>query len=323
VAKVVVALSVAFAVAGSASGAVAGGGIALPRTGIAVETGRGVALVDIGGRVRRFLPGFSLREGAVERPGQVELRDRAGKPYELRAGALVRVPSGSITLEGGYSLRFGTHWTLRHGTQIVERIRRFTHVELDSFGSVLSVVPGHFGAATAGVARDLRTGKTRTLLRGCRVGARSGRVEYDLCGYPYVQGQPSMIVRSDQRGRRTLVGPAEHQPHGPAGWWQSVSLAPDGRTLLAQWSGECEVPTAYRIDTAGGRMTILGRSRSGQPVESRTLGWNGSEALVALPHSLCTGSAEEPGIYAFKAGQPPRLVYRLPTARQAAVRLWK
>jgi hypothetical protein len=139
--------------AGSVAGAVAERH-ALPGTGIAVQTDRGVVLVDVGGHVRRFLSGFSLRVGAVERQGQVEVRDRAGKAYELRAGALVRVPPGSIMLRGGYVLRFSSHWTLLRGTRVVERIRPWTFPALDSSGSVLSLVPlpGHVEAAPVTVA---------------------------------------------------------------------------------------------------------------------------------------------------------------------------
>jgi hypothetical protein len=309
----------------SLTGAGAGAEGGLPRTGIAVQTRSGVVLVDLQGRVRRSLPGFTFRSLGLERPGQVELRDRAGRAYELRAGMLVRVPPGSVSLAGGYAMRFDTRWTLRHGSRVVERLPPFTHVDVDASGSLLSVlrVAGDGRARGPTVVRDLRTGTTSTLRRGCRSGIHAGGVAFELCGYPYVKGEHSTIVRFDPSGRHTVSGPAERSPHGPAGWWQSVSPAPDGRTLLAQWSGECEVPTAYLVDAASGRLTILGTKGPRQPVESRGLGWSGAAALVMLPHSACSGSAEPPGIYAFDTNGAHRLVYRLPDDPRTLARLWR
>lgn len=296
---------------------------ALPPTGLAVQTGDGVTLIDLHGRVLRSLPGFSFRAVAVERPGQIELRDSAGSWYELRSGSLLRRRSAAISLPGGYALRFSGHWALlRHG-EVVEQIKRFTHLELDSSGAILSLtpLPARVGATTA---PDLRTGTIERLPRGCRVGARLGSVEYQLCGYPYLRSQHSSIVRANESGRRTLVGPAQRrpQPPTPAGSWQSITPSPDGRSLLAQWSGECETPTAYRIDIPSGRLTILGHGQKGEMVESHALGWNGNEAIASLPHSVCISSTETPGIYAFN-GAKQRLIYPLPTAKIAPTRLWK
>jgi hypothetical protein len=64
--------------------------LSLPHSGIAVETSRGVTLVGLEGRVRRTLPGFRFRFLGVERLGQIELRNRSGRGYGLRAGVLAR-----------------------------------------------------------------------------------------------------------------------------------------------------------------------------------------------------------------------------------------
>lgn len=300
-------------------------GTALPRAGIAVETRQGVDLIDLDGHLRRSLPGFRFRGLGVERPGQVELRDRSGRGFELRAGALVRAAADTVTLGGGYALRFRRRWALLRAGKTVERFAPGTHVELDGSGTVLTAVrltrDGRL--LTPSVARDLRSGVRRTLPSGCRVGVQSRPVRFELCNYPYGNRRPSTIVRVDERGRRTLTGPAERHPRGPAGSWQSVMLSPDGRRLLAQWLGECEIPTAYLIDARTGRSTVLGRDSRGRRVESRTLGWNGDTPLVALPRSVCTLSADRPGVYAFDRRGHARLIYPLPRPPSTSVRLWR
>src|ERR1700750_1891415 len=58
---------------------------------------------------------------------------------------------------------------------------------------------------------------------------------------------------------------------GRVGWWRRVLAAPGGRTLLAQWSGECEVQSTYLVSVADGMSTPLfgGHSSAG-------LGWTRS-----------------------------------------------
>jgi hypothetical protein len=265
--------------------------------------------------VRRSLAGFRFRWIGVERPGQVELRDRAGGGYELRGGVLVRAAAHAVTLPFGHTLRLqrGT-WLLARNGIVLERFAT-AHVELDDTGAMLSVLPR---ARTAAIAIDLRTDTRRALQPGCRVGAQRGRVRFELCGYPYRRSQLSRIVRVDGRVRLQLVGPAERAPRGPAGSWERVALSRDGRYLLAQWSGECEIPTAYLIDLARTRL-----SRLGGAVESRALGWSGETALVALPRSACGSSAKRAGVYGFRVGGHGRLVYPLRDFPQQDVRLWR
>jgi hypothetical protein len=319
------ALALGVALLSAASAASARENVTLPRSGLAVETNGAVTLVGLDGRVRRTLPGFRLRFTGVERAGQVELRDASGKHYELRAGALRSVPRGTVSLAGGFQVRFQGVWTLLRNGRVVRRFAPFTHVELDDSGTILTTFRSSRDGTvlTAPIARNLVSGARRVLPKGCRVGAARAGDRFELCGYPYVKRLVSTIVRVDGNGRRTIAGPALRAAHGPAGWWRSVTLSPDGRRLLAQWSGECEIPYAYFIDTRSGRVNVLGRDHRGGQAEAMTLGWLGNAALVTLPYGACGSSAVRPGVYAFEPRARPRLIHALPDVRPLTVAFWR
>jgi hypothetical protein len=299
---------------------------ALPRTGLAVETNRGVDLVGLDGRVRRTLPGYRFRVWGVERRGQIELRDRSGRGYDLRAGVLAPRAADQMRLPAGYALRLRrSSWALLRAGRVVARFGPFTVAELDDSAKVLTSfrVAKDGAILTVPVARHLGTGARRILPRGCRVGAERASVRFELCGYPYVKRGVSTVVRVDGSGRRTIAGPAHRAPRGPTGWWRSVTLSADGRRLLAQWSGECEIPFAYVIDTRSGRATVLGRDQRGGQAEALTLGWLGDAALVTLPHGACGSSAERPGVYVFDRRGRARLIHPLPNVRPLSVAFWR
>jgi hypothetical protein len=71
---------------------------------------------------------------------------------------------------------------------------------------------------------------------------------------------------------------------GPAGFWVPDRLfrSPDGRTLLAQWSGECETQTAYLVSVATGKVReIFGTN------ESTSNGWTSDgRARVRLGYPI-------------------------------------
>ena len=297
----------------------------LPTSGLAVQTSRGVQLVGLDGRLRRTLAGYRFRASGVTRLGQVELSARDGRAYELRRGRLVRVSASTTALPFGYALRFAhKRWELLRGGKVVQRFPPATHVELDDSGRVLtSLHAGSDGTARAtSAAVDLRTGERLALARTCRVGAQRRGVRFELCGYPFDKRTTATIVGVTDSTRRVLAGPAERGSHGPRGWWERVSLSPNGKELLAQWSGECEIPRAYLVDVGTGRLTALGRTRSGSVSEGRALGWSGARALVALPLGACGGSADRLGVYAIQARRG-RLVYALPRDLRIDVRLWR
>lgn len=96
-------------------------------------------------------------------------------------------------------------------------------------------------------------------------------------------------------------------PHGAIydgavmGRWRYAIPSPDGTMLLAQWSGECEVPTAFFVSVDDGRSTaVTGQWGLRHTVESFALGWTADgRAVVMLPQGSCGGGMARPGIYLF------------------------
>ena len=82
--------------------------------------------------------------------------------------------------------------------------------------------------------------KTRTVTRVVRCNGIAADLSfhYAICGGRFMRdGQVLAISR----------------PTGAkVGHWAKAYLSPDGKTFLAQWSAECEIPTAFFIPVRGG-----------------------------------------------------------------------
>jgi hypothetical protein len=106
-----------------------------------------------------------------------------------------------------------------------------------------------------------------------------------------------------------------------AGHWRFARLATDGNHILAQWSGECEVPLAYIIALQDGEpIPVTGAEEP--PPESFALGWTRrSQAIVLLPNGACASSSGRPGVYAFSAPGVSRFITWVPD-RIALARMW-
>jgi hypothetical protein len=122
----------------------------------------------------------------------------------------------------------------------------------------------------------LRGGWPRTA-----TGCHPGPAPFVICGYPWSRrARPSTIYL---HGRKVLSR--------KGGYWRSIELSPDRRSLLLQWSGECESQTAYLARADGRGLRVVGR-------ESVALGWARSgRAVLDLPRGACAGSTRRPGIY--------------------------
>ena len=83
------------------------------------------------------------------------------------------------------------------------------------------------------------------------------------------------------------------------GHWAQAWLSPDGTTLLAQWSAECEVPIAFFVDAWSGTMRpVTGEKIWSEAPQSVAIGWAADgRARVRLPDGACGSSAAEPGVY--------------------------
>ena len=85
------------------------------------------------------------------------------------------------------------------------------------------------------------------------------------------------------------------KPAGPLGHWGKLFLSPDNKTWLAQWSGECEVQTAYFIPARGGKLRpVTGHASD----ESIALGWaSHNRARILVPRAACGSQFRRPGVY--------------------------
>jgi hypothetical protein len=187
-------------------------------------------------------------------------------------GLVTRAPAGVVLLDlRGHVVG---HLGAFRLDEVAEPARRPREVLLRK-GSV-SYAIGRSGVRR--VAR-LRGGWPRTA-----TGCHPGPAPFTICGYPWsLRARPSTIYL---RGRKVLSR--------RDGYWRSVELSPDRKTLLLQWSGECESQTAYLARADGRGLRAVATATA----ESVALGWTRSgRAVVDLPRGACAGAARRPGIY--------------------------
>ena len=117
--------------------------------------------------------------------------------------------------------------------------------------------------------------------------AAAAATDYLLCGQPtgHAMAPPSTIVRGDKVIAKAIA---------PVGHWRSLFLSPDGKTLLVEWSGECEIPTAYFVPADGGKPRPL-TNYAKASATSFALGWQGGKARVRLP--VGEWPDRKPGVY--------------------------
>ena len=106
------------------------------------------------------------------------------------------------------------------------------------------------------------------------------------------------------------------------GRWRYAMRAPDSATVLAQWSGECEVPIAFFYTPSwDGPIAVTGERRLEDAPESFALGWTAdSRAVVLLPTAACGSAFERPGVYLFTG--PGKGTYLVPVHRFRGARMW-
>lgn len=82
---------------------------------------------------------------------------------------------------------------------------------------------------------------------------------------------------------------------GTPGWWRRVFAAPDGQTLLAQWSGECEQQSTYLVSATDGSLRPVFAGHA-----SEAIGWTiAGSARVRLAEQIWRGKTliRRPGVY--------------------------
>ena len=100
-------------------------------------------------------------------------------------------------------------------------------------------------------------------------------VRYQLCHDP---SNPSDRGRIEFRGRDRIQ--IDYPYAGPGGHWSDGFVSRDGKTLLLQWTAECEVPLAFFVQAAGGKPRLVTGGRQvdhapascGRRIEAARLG---------------------------------------------------
>jgi hypothetical protein len=83
------------------------------------------------------------------------------------------------------------------------------------------------------------------------------------------------------------------------GYWTYALRSPDGKTWLAQWSGECESQTAWFVDVAGGAPRPAGPTRDGWPFSSSGAAWlPDGRAIINFDEAACGTPIGRAGSYA-------------------------
>jgi hypothetical protein len=107
---------------------------------------------------------------------------------------------------------------------------------------------------------------------------------YAICGGRFVRdGEPLAIGKP---------------PGAKVGHWAKAYLSPDGKTFLAQWSAECEVPFVFVVPVRGGTPRVVtGEAKWANAPQSIADGWTeDGRAIVEISRGDC-GSPARGGIY--------------------------
>jgi hypothetical protein len=154
-------------------------------------------------------------------------------------------------------------------------------------------IAGAFVLAGCGATTTTLVTVTRTVTsappRACASIGESGTYLCDVPGA--TQRTTAFYVRRSGR----FIGIGVRKPPGSrVGHWAAAYRSPDGKTLLAQWSAECEIPNAYFVAARGGTP----RPVSSGHEESIAHGWTSDgRAIVEFPRGVCGGTASQPGLY--------------------------
>jgi len=132
----------------------------------------------------------------------------------------------------------------------------------------------------------------------------------DVAAY---QPWPSFAAHCAAKAAQAMLTRVLARAPDKVGHWVWAERAPFGPAILAQWSGECEVPVAYLASQ--GRLHPFGG-------ESVALGWLPTgEAVIHFPNGPCAfGWSPVRGIYAALGTTKLRLLLR--TKRFAQYLMW-
>jgi hypothetical protein len=167
--------------------------------------------------------------------------------------------------------------------------------------------------AAGGKAELVGDSMPRTTRTGCLPGDSVGGITVQRCGTP-ASLPPRIEVVVDHRARVLLRSPPLPGRPDLFGGWRSAKLSPDGRTVLAQWSGECEVPHTFFVDVRTGDVSLpMGEpvARWNEAPATTSAGWlHDGDAVIARSSTGC-GTWGVSGVYAVgPGGMVPHLLHR-------------
>jgi len=242
-----------------------------------------------------------------------------------------RVPSTNIALQPSPSVAQSSSPSGASGNDQEPRVLpRLVHVgSLPSQGVVVA-------ARHVVTFLDL-DGETLRTLRGSdlhNASASPGRIVIARRSAYYVLHAGSgvlRLLRSEREAYRytgqneEVVGatPASRYMGHPEGHWRWAIRSPTGAMTLAQWSGECEVPTAFLWDgdDAPG-IPITGEQDLARAPESLGLGWTlDGRAIALMGEGLCSEGTRPPGVYLFSDAAQAHLLSEVPRGG-ASARMW-
>jgi hypothetical protein len=152
-----------------------------------------------------------------------------------------------------------------------------------------------FALALAGCGGGSNTEARAPVPADCARFGTHEETTYYVCWKPTRDNHGRFVVRSPDEQRTLPVElPARPQGTPQVGHWRTARLSPNGETVLAQWSGECEAQIAYFIPAEGGEA----RPVTGRSEWSEALGWTGDGlARVRLSNGACGTTMHKPGVY--------------------------
>jgi hypothetical protein len=104
-----------------------------------------------------------------------------------------------------------------------------------------------------------------------RTCAASSVPGFRTCQHLPFPTQPT-IERRTSSGWKVVARPLS--PTEPSAEWSSLSLSPDGRTLLVEWAYPCDSAAVVFVPVAGGRARVATGERDWRKAPSaRALGW--------------------------------------------------
>jgi hypothetical protein len=303
------------------------GSLPLPIDGVAIsyragpegpDVETGVLLVGLDGHVlAKVRDGLVASEGA---PGALFLRTK-DRDYLLDPGhrglapvdrsKLDRLPlANHATLVSITDRDPGRSWIEQDGREVFDLENAMANTVTVS--NDRDVVTNQHGDRA--VAYDTRTRAQIELPVGCAVADRHADRWLYLCD-PDRGGQPTEVRL--KRGADThVVFPRATE----LGSWRSARFSNDGSQVLLQWSGECEVLTAYLAPVGGEPRQV-----PGDQATAIALGWtkDGRAAVLVPTDPGCGSDDGRSGLFLVRADRTSTRVFGPPPGtRLVDAALW-